>query len=250
MIEFEDVSLVLSQRPVLENLSFRIESGQLVLLVGGSGTGKSSILRLILRLIPPTSGRIRVLGEVIDRLPEKRMNQLRQQIGLVFQEGALFDSLTVEENVGLFLIENLQLPMETVHQRVEGILESLGLAEYMNYYPSQLSGGMKKRVAIARAIVSKPQMLLYDEPTAGLDPITAKRVVGLMEQLQEKYHMTALIVTHELHYFLDIAERLMLLKNGAVAFDGPPDLSILEHYEETHPPANDIQSRGDYGNPQ
>ncbi|MCB0293623.1 MAG: ATP-binding cassette domain-containing protein, partial [Calditrichaeota bacterium] len=164
MIEFEDVSLVLSQRQVLENLSFRIESGQIVLLVGGSGTGKSSILRLILRLIPPTSGRIRVLGEVIDKLPEKRMNQLRQQIGLVFQEGALFDSLTVEENVGLFLIENLHLPMETVHQRVEGILESLGLSDYMNYYPSQLSGGMKKRVAIARAIVSKPQMLLYDEP--------------------------------------------------------------------------------------
>ncbi|MCB0291759.1 MAG: ATP-binding cassette domain-containing protein, partial [Calditrichaeota bacterium] len=111
------------------------------------------------------------------------------------------------------------------------------------------SGGMKKRVAIARAIVSKPQMLLYDEPTAGLDPITAKRVVGLMDQLQEKYHMTSLIVTHELHYFLDIAERLMLLKNGAVAFDGPPDLSILEHYEEAYPPASEIQPRGDHGNP-
>ncbi len=231
MIAFDNVNLTLNKRDIIKDLSFEIKPGEIVLLVGGSGAGKSTILRLILRLIRQNSGDIRILEKSITNLPEKELNRVRQQIGLVFQEGALFDSLTVEENVGLFLIENLKLPMEEVHRRVTSVLEVLGLSEFLNYFPSELSGGMKKRVAIARAIVSDPKILLYDEPTAGLDPVTAKRVVNLINTLQHQYHVTSLIVTHEVHYFLDIADRLLMLRQGKLVYNGVPDLAVLEEYE-------------------
>lgn len=233
MIEFDNVSLCLNNRTILKNLSFKVEKGETVLLVGGSGAGKSTILRLILGLLKPTSGQIFVLGENLAQLAEKELNRIRQCFSLVFQNGALFDSLTLEENVGFFLTENFKLPAEEVQQKVRGIMKFLGLENFLHYYPSQISGGMKKRASIARAIVTNPQVLLYDEPTAGLDPFAAKKVVDLIKNLQESFHVTSLVVTHEIHHFINVVDRLLMLKNGLIYYDGPPDISIIDHFEES-----------------
>ncbi len=233
MIEFQDVTLELQGRLVLDNISFRIHQGDSVLLVGNSGAGKSTIMKLILGLIKPTAGKIRIFGEDITRLSEKKLLKIRQQFGMVFQGGALFDSLTVEDNVAYFLKENMRMTEAEIKVRVQQTLEFLGLSRFLKYLPSQLSGGMIKRVAIARAIVSKPKALLYDEPTAGLDPISARRVVELIQHLQEKFGTTSLIVSHEIHYFLETARRMLMLKGGTIMYDGEPNLDILEYFDET-----------------
>lgn len=232
MIKFDNVSLCLNNRRILKNLSFEIDEGQTILLVGSSGAGKSTILRLILGLLQPTSGDIFVMGQKISHLSEKALNDLRRKFGLVFQNGALFDSLTVAENVGFFLTENTKLPDQEVRRRVLQITRFFGLENFLNYTPAEISGGMKKRVAIARAIVTDPRMLLYDEPTAGLDPLAAGKVVDLIVSLKQRFNVTSLVVTHEIHHFINVADRLLMLKNGLITYDGPSDLSILDHYEE------------------
>jgi len=216
MIELKNVSLTLNKKQILDNLSFRVDRGQIAVLAGNSGEGKSTILKLILGLIRPTSGTIRVLGQNILDLSESELMKVRQKGAIVFQEGALFDSLTVEENVCFFLKEALHVDRNEARQRVIDILQYLGLGKYMRYYPSQLSGGMKKRVAIARAIVTHPQILLYDEPTAGLDAQSAFRVVELIKDLQERLNVTSLIVTHELHYFMKVLDKILYLEQGRI----------------------------------
>ncbi|NOX36643.1 MAG: ATP-binding cassette domain-containing protein [Calditrichaeota bacterium] len=232
MIEFQHVSLSLHNREILKDVSFRIEKGESILLAGSSGAGKSTILKLALGLIKPTSGRIWVFGREITRLSEKKLMKLRQYFGTVFQGGALFDSLTVEQNVGFFLRENLNVEETEVQNRVRRTLQFLGLDKFLTYLPSQLSGGMRKRVAIARAIVTNPQALLYDEPTAGLDPIAARRVIDLIKHLRESFQVTSLIVSHEIHYFLDIVDRMLMLKDGKIIYDGEPNLDIVEYFDE------------------
>lgn len=217
---------------ILENLSFSIEEGESVMLVGNSGAGKSTILKLILGLIKPTSGSIYIFGKNIAEMSEKQLMKIRQRFGIVFQEGALFDSLTVEENVGFFLKENLKLAGQEIQRRVWETLEFLGLDKFLHYYPAQLSGGMKKRVAVARAVVANPSGMLYDEPTAGLDPVSARRVVELVDNLRNQFNITSLVVTHEVHYFMDAVQRMIMLKDGTVAYDGAPVLDIHEWYEE------------------
>jgi len=248
VIEFNNVSLCLNDRLVLNNLSFKMDPGKSVLLVGSSGAGKSTILRLILRLIKPTSGKIIIMGKNTSDISEDEMNKIRQKFGLVFQDNALFDSLSVEENVGFFLIENLHLPYEEVHRRVIEIVTFFGLEKFLDYYPSELSGGMKKRVAIARAIVTHPVILLYDEPTAGLDPLSAKKVVDLIKNLRENFDVTSLIVTHEIHHFVGSIDRLLMLKNATIAYDGAPDISILDHFEEIEAQNNCKPGEETYGN--
>ncbi len=232
VLEFENVSLCLNGKQILSQVSFSIEKNETVLLVGSSGSGKSTILRMILGLVRPSSGTVRVMGRDLARLSGNELLKLRQKIGLVFQEGALFDSHTVLENVCFFLVENLHVRLEEARERVLPVLEFLGLRDYMHYYPNELSGGMKKRVGIARAIASRPELVLYDEPTAGLDPISAKRVVELIDTLDREYGVTSLIVTHELHYFLEVVDRLLFLKHGQIVYSGVPDLSILEQYDQ------------------
>ena len=166
MIRFEDVTLIYNDLKVLDNISFKIDTGELILLVGGSGSGKSTILKLILGLIRPNAGKIYIDNNLITGMREKNLLKVRRQFGIVFQEGALFDSLTVEENVGFFLKENLKMPEDQVYKEVVDELKFLGLDGFLDYYPSQLSGGMKKRVAVARAAISNPKVMLYDEPTA------------------------------------------------------------------------------------
>jgi phospholipid/cholesterol/gamma-HCH transport system ATP-binding protein len=233
MIEFDSVSLCLNNRTILNGLSFRIEKGQTVVLVGSSGAGKSTILRLILGLLKPTSGRVLIVDKDINMMPEKALNKIRQKFSLVFQNGALFDSLTLQENVGFFLNEHSSLAAQEIQDRVLEMMKFFGLEDFMHYYPSQISGGMKKRVSIARAVVTNPEVMLYDEPTAGLDPFAAKKVVNLIDRLKESFNMTSLIVTHEIHHFENVVNRLLMLKNGLITYDGAYDLSILDQFEET-----------------
>lgn len=232
MIRFDDVTLVLGGRKVLENLNLKVDTGELVLLVGGSGSGKSTILKLILGLIRPTSGKIYVDDEDVTQISEKKLLAKRREFGIVFQGGALFDSLTVEENVGFFLKENLKLPEEEVHEKVVKQLTYLGLKEFLNYYPAQLSGGMVKRVAIARAVINNPDTMLYDEPTAGLDPMTCQRVVDLIRKLHGNNEITSVVVTHEIHYFVELVERMIMLQEGKVAYDGPPLTDVSQMYSK------------------
>lgn len=234
MIRFEKVTLLFDELLVLDKISFTIGAGELVLLVGGSGSGKSTILRLILGLIKPTSGEIYINDKNITAMEEQKLLKVRQNFGIVFQEGALFDSLTVEENVGFFLKENSELSEEEVHKEVFDELESLGLQDFLDYYPIQLSGGMKKRVAVARASVSNPRVMLYDEPTAGLDPIAAQRVVDLINDLHLKLNITSIVVTHEIHYFVDIVKRVLMIRDGKLVYDGVPVADIHEWYEDPH----------------
>lgn len=234
MIRFENVTLILSDRKVLDEVSFQIDTGELILLVGGSGSGKSTILKLVLGLICPTSGNIFLDDQRISSMPESKLLKIRRNFGIVFQEGALFDSLTVEENVGFFLKENLHLPEEEVYRKVVDELKFLGLDGFLDFYPSQLSGGMKKRVAVARAAISNPRVMLYDEPTAGLDPIAAQRVVDLISELHQQLNITSVVVTHEIHYFLKTVKRLLMLKDGKIVYDGEPVEDIHEWYGDPH----------------
>jgi len=227
VVEFNNVSLILGDKQILKELSFRIEEGKIVLLSGNSGEGKSTILKLILGLIQPTSGSIRVLGQNISRLSSKQLMNVRQQCGIVFQEGALFDSLSVEENVSFFLKEALHVEPAEARRRVLDILEYLGLKEYLDYFPAQLSGGMKKRVAIARAIVTHPKLLLYDEPTAGLDARSASRVVGLIKDLQQRFNVTSLIVSHELYYFARVMDKMIHLEQGRITSEQENNAELL-----------------------
>lgn len=172
------------------------------------------------------------MGQNVSAISENELNKLRQKFGVVFQDDALFDSLTVEENVGFFLIENLKLPMNEVKKRVLEILEFLQMEDAGNLYPSELSGGMKKRVAIARAVVVNPDVLLYDEPIEGLDPITAKKVVDLIKQLTKEYGYTSVIVTHEINHFEGTINRLLLLDRKTIIYDGKFDPNIFDQVEE------------------
>ncbi|MDZ7342185.1 MAG: ATP-binding cassette domain-containing protein [candidate division KSB1 bacterium] len=233
MIIFDDVSLCLNNRTILKKISFEVNKGETALLVGSSGAGKSTILRLICGLLQPTGGSIWVMGQNLAQLSEYELNQLRKKLSLVFQNGALFDSLTLAENVSFFLREQHRLSEAEIQQRVEEIMDFFGLANFAHYYPAQISGGMKKRVSIARAIMTRPELLLYDEPTAGLDPFAAKKVVQMINDLRQNFHVTSLIVTHEIHHFEHVVDRLIMLKNATIHYDGQYDLSILDRFEET-----------------
>src|SRR5215469_14042244 len=176
LLNFEKVSMGFEQ-PVLEEVSFKLARGETKVLLGEAGTGKTLILKLALGLIKPDSGRITVLGEPISEMREQEMYGLRRQIGMVFQESALFDSLTVEENVAYRLIEETGKITDEIHARVIEVLEFVELAQTYNLFPAELSGGMRRRVAIARAIITQPEILLYDSPTGGLDPVTSNTII-------------------------------------------------------------------------
>ncbi len=247
MIEFQNISLCLNGKMILQDVSFCLHKGETVLLVGSSGAGKSTILKLALRLMLPTSGKILVEGRNILELSDSELMKLRQRFGMVFQGGALFDSLTVEENVAFFLKENLKLPKDEICSRITDKLEFLGLDNFKDYNVSELSGGMRKRVAIARAMVTNPHVLFYDEPTAGLDPFSANRVVELISDLREKYQVTSLIISHEIQYFVDVADRLLMLKGGQITYEGKPDMAIADHFGESETPEKCDTRKKKYG---
>jgi len=242
-IIFEDVSIGFEGLQVLDGISFELPHAETKAIFGVAGSGKSTILKLALGLIKPDRGRIFVLGEEVTRMREDDLFELRRRVGMVFQESALFDSLTVKENVAFRLIEEGNVSDEELNQRVSEALRFVELEHTMNMFPSELSGGMRRRVAIARAIITHPQVLLYDSPTGGLDPVTSTTIVELIVKQRDVYHTSALMVTHRLqdgfimatHRFdpqknamvpvsaaeeADVRMGFLILKDGKVIFDG------------------------------
>jgi phospholipid/cholesterol/gamma-HCH transport system ATP-binding protein len=216
VIVFEHVDLAFDDKVILKDLSFTIEPGHTKIFLGASGAGKSTILKLILGLLKPDRGEIHVMGQRVDQMSEVDMMKVRQHLGMVFQEGALFDSLTVRENVGYKLYEETNQPLEQVHRRVEEVLGFVGLSEHIDKAPSALSGGQRRRVAIARAMTAKPPILLYDEPTTGLDPITSVTVDAEIVKLRDLEGVSTIMVTHQLRDAFYVAEHTAIRENGQV----------------------------------
>ena len=196
-VVFEDVGLSFDQQVVLDGLSFELEEGATIALLGVAGSGKTTILKLTLGLSRPDRGRIYVLGEEVTAMPERQLYELRRHLGIVFQESALFDSLSVEENVAYRLREE-SVPEEQIEQRVLEALRFVELEHTLELFPAELSGGMRRRVAIARAMITSPEVLLYDSPTAGLDPVTSTTIVELLVKQRDVRKSSALLVSHRL----------------------------------------------------
>jgi len=202
-VVFDKVSFAFDDHVVLRDVSFSVAKGSTRILLGASGAGKSVILKLILGLFRPDSGAILVNGERVDSMPESELMRVRRDIGMLFQESALFDSLSVAENVGYRLYEESSMPLDQARSRVAEVLGFIGLAEYIDRMPSELSGGQRRRVAIARAMAARPELLLFDDPTTGLDPITAVTVNDEIVKLRDLEHVTSILVTHQIrdaHY--------------------------------------------------
>jgi phospholipid/cholesterol/gamma-HCH transport system ATP-binding protein len=227
LITLHDVYLTF-EKPILEGVSLEARKGETLMVAGESGTGKSTILKLILRLLIPDSGRIQVLGEDVGELTFKEALALREQIGMVFQNAALFDSLTVFDNIAYPLRENTDLDEDEIGRRVREKLEFVDLEadEVMRQLPSQLSGGMRKRVGLARAIATDPCIVLYDEPTAGLDPLTVGTINDLIRKLQRELKVTSILVTHDIRAGFRVADRVNLLRDGKIVFDGSPERMV------------------------
>jgi phospholipid/cholesterol/gamma-HCH transport system ATP-binding protein len=205
IVMFDSVSLAFDDKVILREVSFTLLTGHTKIFLGASGAGKSTILKLAVGLLKPDSGVIWVNGERVDGLTEREMMKVRADLGMVFQEGALFDSLTVAENVGYKLYEETDMPLDEVRRRVEEVLGFIGLSEHIDKMPSELSGGQRRRVSIARAMSYKPRILLYDEPTTGLDPITADTVDNEIIKLRDLENVSSIVVTHQLRDAFRIA---------------------------------------------
>jgi len=219
IIVFDDVWLAFDEKVILRDVSFTLQTGHTKIFLGASGAGKSTILRLILGLLKPDRGRIFVNGEQVDGMTEDELMAVRADLGMVFQEGALFDSLTVRENVGYKLYEELYWPLDKADTRVEEVLGFIGLGEFIDRMPSELSGGQRRRVAIARAMAAKPRILLYDEPTTGLDPITALTVDEEIIKLRDFEGVSSILVTHQLRDAFFVAEHTAVRQSSNVQFD-------------------------------
>jgi len=220
LIRFEKAVLGYGAEPVLEDVNLEILPGMATVIAGPSGCGKSTLLRSALGLLPLRSGRVWLLGKEMSRLDEVELNQLRQRVGMLFQGGALVNSLTVAENVALPLRQFLRLSEEVVRTLVRFKLGQVGLSGHGDKTPPQLSGGMRKRAALARALALDPELLLCDEPTAGLDPLTAAAMDRLLLELRAALGMTLVVVTHELGSIETLAERVLLLGDRRLLFDG------------------------------
>jgi phospholipid/cholesterol/gamma-HCH transport system ATP-binding protein len=222
VIVLDKVSLAFDEKVILRDVSFTLLAGHTKILLGASGAGKSLTLKIILGLLRADGGAVWVNGSRVDELPETELMKVRADIGMVFQEGALFDSLTVRENVGYRLYEETRLRVEQIEARVREVLGFVGLAEFIDRMPSALSGGQRRRVAIARAMAAKPRILLYDEPTTGLDPITAMTVDDEIIKLRDLENVSSILVTHQLRDAFYVATHRAVRRDGQVHI-GPAD---------------------------
>lgn len=255
VIVFENVFIAFEDKVVLDGISFRLPRGETKAIFGVAGSGKSTILKLALGLIKPDSGHIYTLGEDVTQMPEEQLFELRRKVGIVFQESALFDSLTVHDNVAFRLMEEGTVDAEEIDRRVREALRFVELEKTVDMFPAELSGGMRRRVAIARAIITQPETLLYDSPTGGLDPVTSTTIVELIVKQRDVYKTSSLLVTHRLqdafimanHYFdqktnqmrlvppggrIEVPLAFLMLRDGKVIFDG--DLAELAHSQDEY----------------
>ena len=221
IISVTDLRVQYGEREVLHGITFDVSAGETLVVIGGSGSGKSTLLRTLVGLEKPSSGEVRIKGVDIARASERELDGLRKRIGLAFQGGALIGSLTVGENIALPLLEHTALEASTIEVMVRIKLEQVGLSGFEHFSPSQLSGGMKKRAAFARAMALDPELLFFDEPSAGLDPITAAGIDDLILSLKKAYAMSMVVVTHELASAFLIADRMVLIDRGNIAAIGP-----------------------------
>jgi phospholipid/cholesterol/gamma-HCH transport system ATP-binding protein len=231
MISLRNLRVSYGQREILHGISFDVMRGETLVILGGSGSGKSTLLRTLVGLEKPDSGEIWLKGKNLAAISGAEMDEIRKKIGMSFQGGALFGSMTVGENVALPLREHTKLEDSTIEIILRLKLDQVGLSGYENYMPSQLSGGMKKRAAVARAMAMDPEILFFDEPSAGLDPIIAAGVDELILELKKAFHMTVVVVTHELASAFLIADRMVLIDKGIVVAIG----STEEMRASTHP---------------
>jgi phospholipid/cholesterol/gamma-HCH transport system ATP-binding protein len=253
-VVFREVSIAFEEKQVLNGISFRLPYGQTKAIFGVAGSGKSTILKLAIGLMRPDGGHVYTLGEDVTQMKEEALFELRRRVGIVFQESALFDSLTVRENVGFSLYEE-GVPESEIEQRVREVLRFVELEHTLDLFPAELSGGMRRRVAIARAIITRPEVLLYDSPTGGLDPVTSTTIVELIIKQRDLYKTSSLLVTHRLqdafimatHYFdrqqnrmkplppgqgCEVPLSFLILRDGKVIFDG--DAEELTHTRDEY----------------
>jgi phospholipid/cholesterol/gamma-HCH transport system ATP-binding protein len=247
VVVFDQVRLAFDEKVVLKNISFTLISGHTKIILGASGSGKSTILKIITGLLRADAGVVWVNGERVDELTEKQMMAVRADLGMIFQEGALFDSLTVRENAGYKLYEESDMPLDDADRRVKDVLGWVGLGEFIERMPSELSGGQRRRVAIARALAFKPRILLYDEATTGLDPITATTIDEEIIKLRDLEHVSSIVVTHQLRDAFYVATHMavrgpdgkvqivpatpekereaefIMLRDGSICFEGDAD---------------------------
>ena len=220
-IEFRDVSKAFGENKVLDHVSFDVNPGETVCILGRSGVGKSVSLHNIMGFLKPDSGRVVVAEEDITDYPEEELERIRKKVTMVFQNGALFDSLTVGENVAFPLRERRDLDEEQIYQVVDGLLEMVGVKEMRDLLPSELSTGMKRSVAIARALSAQPECILYDEPTTMVDPLMAQLLGDLIKKLKFQLKLTSIVVTHDMRLAKKLADRVVFLHEAKVAFFGP-----------------------------
>jgi phospholipid/cholesterol/gamma-HCH transport system ATP-binding protein len=220
VVDIVNVSKAFGSHIVLESVSLKVEEGENMIVFGQSGTGKSVLLKCIVRLLEPDSGEIFIEGTNVLTLGIKELNNVRKNIGFLFQGAALYDSMTVRENLEFPLIRHFNFTPKEREEKVKAVLENVSLEEAINKMPSELSGGMKKRIGLARSIIAEPKLMLYDEPTTGLDPITAKEISSLILELQKSLKMTSIVVTHDLLCAEIIADRAIVLNEGVVQHAG------------------------------
>ncbi len=225
MIVFENVNFSYEDgTQVLFDVNLKVDDCTTLALLGASGSGKTTLLHVLLGLLKPQSGRVLVNGQDIVPLKERQLSEIRERMGVVFQDGALFDSLTVGENVSFYMRERMNLSEEEMEQRTQAQLDYVELSHTMDLMPDELSGGMKRRVAVARAMAAfRPTIMLYDEPTSGLDPITADNICDLIRKVSDEQCLTSVIVTHRLRDAFKVADKMVLFRDGRIYFEGSYD---------------------------
>lgn len=223
MIEIKELYKSFGKQQVLKGVNLVINEGEVTAIIGRSGGGKSVLLKHIVGLLKPDKGSILINGEDITKLKGKRLDEIRENIGVVFQGGALFDSMTVYENVAFPLKEKTKLNKKEIHERVMKALADVGLQGMEHKYPAELSGGMRKRVALARALIAHPKIILFDEPTTGLDPILVRSIHRLIKDTQKQYGFTGLIISHEIPEIFEISDRVAMLHDGRIVEVGTPE---------------------------
>jgi phospholipid/cholesterol/gamma-HCH transport system ATP-binding protein len=219
-IAVEDLRKAFGDQRVLNGITFQVARGETVAVIGRSGGGKSVLLKLLIRLQLPDAGSIRIADQEVTKVDDRQLNEVRKKIGFLFQQAALYDSMTVEENVAFPLSRHSKMSTQEQGKKVRELLGEVGMDQDRAKWPSQISGGMQKRVGLARALALDPEILLFDEPTAGLDPITAEEIGKLIADLKQKHQVSAIVVTHDVHGASAYSDRMLLLHNGNIKAEG------------------------------
>ncbi len=235
VIVMEDVYKAFDGKPVHCGINFSVKRGEIFTVLGESGVGKSVLLKEITGLVKPDRGKVVILGEDTLGMTERELVKIRKEIGMLFQHSALFDSLTVFENIAYPLIENSDFPPQRIEEEVACNLELVDLPGIEDKYPGELSGGMKKRVALARAIATRPQILLYDEPTTGLDPPNVRRIVGIIKSMRDRLGITGVVITHDIGAAFEVSDRVAFLDEGKIMFTGTvaeAEITTISHFRD------------------